>query len=81
MRLCDIREVCEQIGNCELHFDARSRVAFADHRLVLRVLLQKFLLHGVPHNLIERESEMRERRERGAPGEDSLRHTVASQSF
>ena len=54
MRLCNVREESQQVGDGELETDSGGGVAASDQRLVMFVLFDEFVLHRVPHNLQQR---------------------------
>lgn len=48
---CDIGEIFQDVVDCELQSDPRVAITFADEILEVFVLLQEFVLHGMPDNL------------------------------
>ena len=54
MRLCNVWEVLEDILYGEVQCDHGSWVALGDQLLKMLVLFDEFILHGVPHHLVEK---------------------------
>lgn len=62
MRLSDAGEVLQHVLDGELHGDSRSRVASADQIFKVLVLTDELVLHGVPHHLVESNSNSSDKR-------------------
>ena len=51
MRLCDVREVAEEVFDGELEGYAWVGVALGNHLLIVFILLYELVLHEMPNNL------------------------------
>lgn len=54
MGLCNAGEVLQHVLDGKLHGDSRSRVTPADQTFKVLVLTDEFVLHGVPHHLMDK---------------------------
>lgn len=53
VRMSDAGEILQHVLDCKLHCDSRPRVASADQVFKVLILANEFILHRVPHHLVE----------------------------
>lgn len=54
VRLCNAGAIIQNVLNSEFHCDSRPRIAASYQTLEVLVLAYKFVLHGVPHHLLQK---------------------------